>query len=125
MALRERSVAAVVKPQTVPQILRCLTLGRYTARVVDGTLQTSGPQPLAGPLPASIKARREELIAFLNERCGGTWPPAPGFEMHTLPTPKKSRDARSREWRQKPREERAREFQQKLRESRHRREGAA
>jgi hypothetical protein len=26
-----------------------------------------GPQPLAGPLPASIKANRDELIAFLNE----------------------------------------------------------
>jgi len=27
-----------VKAQTIPQILRCLTLGRYTARVVDDRL---------------------------------------------------------------------------------------
>jgi hypothetical protein len=65
-----------VKPQTTIQILRCLTLGRYTARVVEGRLETEGPQPLAGPLPASIKARREELVAFLEEWCGGEWPPA-------------------------------------------------
>jgi hypothetical protein len=62
-------------PQTTIQILRCFTLGRYTARVVDGRLETIGPQPLAGPLPASIKARRDELVAFLDEWCGGVWPP--------------------------------------------------
>ena len=45
-------------PQTPTQILRCLTLGGYTARVVDGRLETEGPQPLAGSLPASIEARR-------------------------------------------------------------------
>jgi len=67
-----------VKAQTVPQILRCFTLGGYTARVVEGRLETRGPQPLAGPLPASIKARRDELIGFLNEYAGGVWPPAPG-----------------------------------------------
>jgi hypothetical protein len=105
-------------PQTTIQILRCLTLGRYAARVVEGDLKIRGPQPLAGPLPASIKARRDELVDFRNERCGGTWPPAPDTEIHTRPTPRKDRDARVREWRQKPREERAREFQQKLRESR-------
>ena len=66
------------KPQTTIQILRCFTLGRYTARVVDGRLETEGPQPLAGPLPASIKARRDELIDFLNEWADGVWPPAPG-----------------------------------------------
>jgi hypothetical protein len=71
-------VAVVVMPQTVPQILRCLTLGRYAARVVDGRLQTSGPQPLAGPLPTSIKVRRDELVDFLNEYAGGVWPPAAG-----------------------------------------------
>jgi hypothetical protein len=71
-------VKASPKAQTVPQILRCFTLGRYTARVVDGRLETEGPQPLAGPLPASIKARREELIWFLNEWADGVWPPAPG-----------------------------------------------
>jgi hypothetical protein len=53
-------------------------LGRYTARVVDGQLETKGPQPLAGPLPASIKARRDELIWFLDEWAGGAWPPATG-----------------------------------------------
>ncbi|MDQ3317095.1 MAG: hypothetical protein M3522_07150 [Actinomycetota bacterium] len=65
-------------PQTTIQILRCFNLGRYTARVVDGRLATEGPQPLAGPLPASIKARRDELVAFLDGWCGGAWPPAPG-----------------------------------------------
>jgi hypothetical protein len=67
-----------VKPQTVPQILRCFTLGGYTARVMDGRLETEGPQPLAGPLPVSIRANRDELIAFLNEWADGAWPPAPG-----------------------------------------------
>jgi hypothetical protein len=68
----------MVKPQTTIQILRCFTLGTYTARVVDGRLETEGPQPLAGPLPASIKARRDEIVAFLTEWSGGVWPPAPG-----------------------------------------------
>ncbi len=67
-----------MKPQTTKQILCCLTLGGYTARVVEGRLETEGPQPLAGPLPASIKARCDELAAFLDEHCGGAWPPAPG-----------------------------------------------
>ncbi len=65
-------------PQTTVQILRCLTLGRYTAAIEDGELKIRGPQPLAGPLPASIEARRAELVAFLEEQCGGAWPPAPG-----------------------------------------------
>ena len=56
-----------LKPQTTIQILLCFTLGEYTARVVEGRLETEGPQPLAGPLPASIKARRDELVDFLNE----------------------------------------------------------
>ena len=64
--------------QTTVQILRCLTLGGHTARVVDGRLETDGPQPLAGPLPDSICFRRDELIAFLNEWADGVWPPAPG-----------------------------------------------
>jgi hypothetical protein len=68
-------------PQTVPQILRCLTLGRHYVRVVEGRLETRGPQPLAGPLPASIKANRDELIDFLNEWADGVWPPAPGSEL--------------------------------------------
>jgi len=68
-----------LKPQTVPQILRCLTLGGYTATVEDGErLRIRGPQPLAVPLPASIKANRDELIDFLSEWSGGVWPPAPG-----------------------------------------------
>jgi len=62
-------------PQTVVQILRCLTLGGYTARVARGGLEIEGPQPLAGPLPASIKANRDELIEFLSEWAGGGWPP--------------------------------------------------
>ena len=65
-------------PQTTIQILRCLTLGRYTARVEGDELRIRGPQPLAGPVPASIKANRDELIAFLNEWAVGVWPPAPG-----------------------------------------------
>ncbi len=67
-----------MKPQTTIQILRCFNLGRYTARVVDGRLETEGPQPLAGPLPASIKARRDELVDFLDKWCAGMWPPPPG-----------------------------------------------
>ena len=67
-----------MKPQTPVQILRCLTLGRYTATAEGGELRIRGPQPLAGPLPASIKANRDELIAFLNEWADGVWPPAPG-----------------------------------------------
>jgi hypothetical protein len=90
-------------PQTTIQILRCLALGGYTAAVEDGELRIRGPQPLAGPLPASIKARRDELVAYLNEHCGDAWPPAPGSAVHALPTlPRKSRDARVREWLQKP-----------------------
>jgi hypothetical protein len=74
-----RSVgAALLKPQTTPQILRCLTLGRYTATVGGSELRIRGPQPLAGPLPTSIKARRTELVGFLEEWAGGAWPPARG-----------------------------------------------
>jgi hypothetical protein len=72
-----------LKPQTTIQILRCLTLGRYTVRVTDGELRIKGPQPLAGPLPASIKARRDELIWFLDEWAAGVWPPAPGSGRHS------------------------------------------
>ena len=68
-----------MKPQTISQILRCLTLGRYTAAVLDdGHLEIRGPRPLAGPLPASVEARRDELVSFLNGWCDGAWPPAPG-----------------------------------------------
>jgi hypothetical protein len=70
-----------VKSQTTIQILRCLTLGRYTACAVADRLETEGPQPLAGPLPASVKANRDELIAFLNEWAGGVWPPGPGSKL--------------------------------------------
>ena len=83
-----------MRPQTTIQILRCLTLGRYTARVMDGKLRIEGPQPLAGPLPASIKARRDELINFLNEHCGGSWPAAPGSAAHTLVVHRRYREAR-------------------------------
>ncbi len=66
-----------MSPQTTIQILRCFNLGRYTAAVEGGELRIRGPQPLAGPLPDSIKARRDELVSFLKEWAGGTWPPAP------------------------------------------------
>jgi hypothetical protein len=71
-------VKASPKPQTAIQILRCFTLGGYSANAVDGWLETEGPQPLAGPLPDSIRARRDELVAFLEEWGDGAWPPKPG-----------------------------------------------
>jgi hypothetical protein len=64
--------------QTVPQVLRCLTLGQYTARVEGGELRIRGPQPLAGPLPANIRTQRDELVEFLSEWADGVWPPVPG-----------------------------------------------
>ena len=70
--------------QTTVQILRCFTLGRYTANVEGNELTVCGPQPLAGPLPASIKANRDELIAFLNEWADGVWPPAPRSELRKV-----------------------------------------
>jgi hypothetical protein len=73
-----------VKAQTVAQILRCFTLGRYTARVVAGRLQTEGPQPLGGQLPASIRARRDELVEFLVEYGDGAWPPTSGSRLRTI-----------------------------------------
>ena len=48
-------------PQTTKQILCSLTLGGYTARVVEGRLETEGPQPLAGPLTAEEKIEKEEF----------------------------------------------------------------
>jgi hypothetical protein len=77
-------VAVLVKPQTAPQILRCLTLGKHAARVVEGRLETRGPLPLAGPLPDSIRARRDELVEFLLEYGDGVWPPAPGSRLRTI-----------------------------------------
>ena len=71
-------------PQTTIQILRCLTLGTYTARVEGDELRIRGPQPLAGPLPANIKANRDELIAFLNKWADGVWPPAPRSELRKV-----------------------------------------
>lgn len=71
-------------PQTTAQILRCFSLGDYTARVVDGELKIRGPQPLAGPLPASVKANRERIIDFLVGCCGGVWPAAEGSEFVRL-----------------------------------------
>src|SRR5829696_1994832 len=59
-------------------------VGRYTAAVEGDALRIRGPQPLAGPLPASIKANRDELIAFLNEWAGGAWPPATGSELRKV-----------------------------------------
>ncbi len=102
-------------PQTTVQILRCLTLGGYTAAVEDGELRIQGPQPLAGPLPSSIKARREEIIAYLSEQCGGVWPPAPGSRESV-------RAEQLAQLHRERREERVREF---LARCRARREGAA
>jgi hypothetical protein len=73
-----------MKPQTIPQILRCLTLGRYTTAIEDGRLRLQGPQRMAGPLPGSIKANREELIEFLNEWADGVWPPPAGSGLRDL-----------------------------------------
>lgn len=70
-----------MRAQTTPQVLRCLTLGRYSALVEDGELKIRGPQPLAGPLPDSIKANRDELVAFLNEWCDGAWLPTSGSKI--------------------------------------------
>jgi hypothetical protein len=70
--------------QTTVQIFRCLTLGRYTAAVEDGELRIRGPQPLAGPLPASIKANRDELVEFLLEYGDGVWPSATGSRLRTI-----------------------------------------
>jgi len=70
--------------QTTVQVLRCFDLGGYAASVVDGELKIRGPQPLAGPLPASIKANRERIIDFLVGCCGGVWPPAPGSEFFNV-----------------------------------------
>ena len=67
-----------MRTQTTIQILRCLTLGRYSAALEEGELKIRGPQPLARPLPTSIKANRDEIIAFLVEWADGMWPPAPG-----------------------------------------------
>ena len=62
--------------QTTAQVLHCFSLGSYKATIVEGELVVRGPQPLAGPLPASIKANRDDLVAFLEEWCGAVWPPA-------------------------------------------------
>jgi len=93
--------------QTTAQILRCLALGGYAATVVDGRLEIRGPQPLAGPLPASIDARRAELITYLTEQCGAAWPPAPGSRVWAECQAHKT-----------TREERAREFVARLRKRR-------
>jgi hypothetical protein len=50
--------------------------GRLTATVEGGELKVRGPQPLAGALPASVEANREEIIHTLVEVCVGVWPPA-------------------------------------------------
>jgi hypothetical protein len=70
--------ANLSKPQTTPQILRCPTLGGYAATVESGKLRIREPRPLAVPLPANIKAWRDELIDFLDGWAGGAWPPARG-----------------------------------------------
>ena len=49
-----------------------LPLARYLR--AGGGVECVNP----GPQLASIKAQRDELIAFLNEWADGVWPPAPG-----------------------------------------------
>jgi hypothetical protein len=71
-------------PQTIPQIFRCTTPGRYTVAVEDGELRIRGPHPLAGPLPGSIRARRDELVEFLLEYGDGLWPPPAGSGLRDL-----------------------------------------
>ncbi len=73
----------LLKPQTTAQVLRCFSLGDYTASVVEGELKIRGPQPLAGPLPGSIEANREEIIHALVEVCGGVWPPSKNSYYYT------------------------------------------
>jgi len=73
-----------LKLQTTMQILRCVTIGGYMERVEGADLRVRGPQPLAGPLPASIKTNRDELIDFVNEGGDGLWPPAPGSELREV-----------------------------------------
>lgn len=73
-----------MKPQTTVQVLHCFSLGSYKATIVEGELVVRGPQPLAGPLPASIKANREQIIDFLVGCCGGVWPAAEGSEFVRL-----------------------------------------
>jgi len=73
-----------LRAQTTIQILRCLTLGRYTAAVAGDELRIRGSQPLTGLRPVSIVARRVELVAFLAEWGGGVWPPSPGSELREV-----------------------------------------
>jgi hypothetical protein len=61
------------------QIFRCLALGGYSATAGGGGPRIRGPRPLAGPLPPSIEAGRDEPVGFLNGWAGGAWPPAPGL----------------------------------------------
>jgi len=71
-------------PQTTAQVLRCLTLGRLTARVEGDELAGSGPANGCGPQTASIKANRDEQIDFLVEGGDGVWPPAPGSRLREV-----------------------------------------
>ncbi len=66
-----------MKPRTPIQILRCLDLGGYSARMVGGRIETRGPRPLAEPIVRDIKANRDALAALLEEWWGGEWPGPP------------------------------------------------
>lgn len=54
--------------------------------MVEGELKVRGPQPLAGPLPASVKANREQIIDFLAGCCRGVWPAAEGSGLRPVTT---------------------------------------
>ena len=58
------------------QVLNCFSLGSYKAIVVKGRLKVRGPLPMAGKLPGGVRGNRDEIVQFLEEYCGGVWPPA-------------------------------------------------
>ncbi len=58
------------------QVLNCFSLGSYKAIVVKGRLKVRGPLPMAGKLPGGVRGNRDEIVQFLEEHCGGVWPPA-------------------------------------------------
>ena len=74
-----------MKPQSPIQILRCLDLGGYTAHVAHGKLVVRGPQPLAGPLRENVEANRDDLVALVEEFCGGEWPGVPAPRVDDTP----------------------------------------
>jgi hypothetical protein len=64
--------------RTAIQTIRCLNLGSYRAVVVDGRLRVRGPLPMAPNLQESVMQNRHDIVAILEEYCGGAWPPLEG-----------------------------------------------